>query len=834
MSDKEYIVTLKKGVDATAFHNEMITIYGSDTIPARKISVANERPYSRRNTHYYITETEAIKIRQDSRVAGVEIPPDQNPDLIMVKHATQVADFTKTTDTEGNFVNWGLRRCNAETNPYTGATVSGNYNYNLDGTGVDVVIQDSGIQVDHPDFFGAGGSSRVQQIDWYDASGVVGVMPAGHYTDYDGHGTHVAGIAVGTNYGWAKGARIYAQKLAGLEGSGDPNTGMPLFDSFDTIREWHNNKPIDPSTGVKRPTIVNMSWGYRVSYSSVDSIVYRGVTYSGAAVDTNSEREALGLYPYEITAGIYAAPIRQPSVDAEIEDMIDDGIHICIAAGNLGFKIDREGGADYNNRFTSGVTTVYYQQGSSPYADRAFIVGNVDSDLHVGGLEQRAPTSNAGPGVDIYAPGTNIFSTTSNEYADPFGYYPYDPNFRIANLSGTSMASPQVAGALALALQVNPHASTNQSKNYILSRAKTAQLYSSGSIEDYGNEASLLGSQNRFLFNTFNSADQMVVESPAKGSTTTGTVNDIVAAYELSAFPGTTINENSSVTITVTTRNVDDGTQVPYTITGVTTDDINGASLTGNFTINNKTGTQTFTITPDATTEGPETLTLTLDQSATSINITINDTSVDPTYTLSAPISVDEGDTLTVTLVTTDITDGTLVPYTVTGIDNLDLTTGSLTGNFTVTSNSATQDFLLSLDQFTEGTETFTLSLDNGEDSVNVDILDISTTPVPTYSLTANKPNVNEGDSVTFTLETTYVTDGTSVAYTISGVSAADIVGGNLTGNFVIESDSTAGISTLTLNIVGDGITEGSETLTVALDNGEASVGVTINDTSQA
>ena len=45
---------------------------------------------------------------------------------------------------------------------------------------------DSGIQADHPEFQDANGNTRVQQIDWYAASGLTGTMPPGHYTDYDG------------------------------------------------------------------------------------------------------------------------------------------------------------------------------------------------------------------------------------------------------------------------------------------------------------------------------------------------------------------------------------------------------------------------------------------------------------------------------------------------------------------------------------------------------------------------------------------------------------------------------------------------------------------------
>lgn len=89
------------------------------------------------------------------------------------------------------------------------------------------------------------------------------------------------------------------------------------------------------------------------------------------------------------------------------------------------------------------------------------------------------------------------------------------------------------------------------------------------------------------------------------------------------------INEGQSVTITLVTSNVANGTVVPYTITGVTSGDIDGASLTGNFVVGT-TDAITLTTTEDLTTEGNETLTVTLDVQGNTINVTIVDTSVPP------------------------------------------------------------------------------------------------------------------------------------------------------------------------------------------------------------
>ena len=146
MSEKEYIVSLNKGVDYEAFNQEMIASTGAGDIPSRVVSVANARPASQRNTHYSLTDAEASVLANDNRVYAVELRPDLRDDIVMTRFATQTGDFSKTTLDRGNFINWGLLRSNNAQNTYTGAATTGGYDYTLDGSGVDIVISDSGIQ----------------------------------------------------------------------------------------------------------------------------------------------------------------------------------------------------------------------------------------------------------------------------------------------------------------------------------------------------------------------------------------------------------------------------------------------------------------------------------------------------------------------------------------------------------------------------------------------------------------------------------------------------------------------------------------------------------------
>ena len=513
---REYNVILKKGVDYDSFWNDMEsdTDGGKLYIPNRAVEYTNERPTSLRQCWYRLTDEEAETLRNDDRVLAVEIPPEHRDDIQIGLNRVQKGRFEKVTSDTGEFLNYGLVRCNYQENVFQTSSINPQpYLYVLDGTGVDVVIQDSGLQVDHPEFQDEFGSSRVQQINWYNASGITGTQSANHYRDYDGHGTHVAGIVAGKNYGWAKGARIYSQKLSGLEGSGDSGTGISISDAFDTIKGWHMAK------SGSRPTIVNMSWGYGTFYDSVSSITYRGLSKTGGDIDTAGKRETFGLIE---NSGLYAGynyvtNTRVSSVDTDIQEMIDAGIVVVIAAGNRAHKIDIVGGVDYDNAAVADTGTKYYNRGSSPYDDQALVIGSIDSvdvfgTVFVTGSQNKEMMSSyteRGPGVSLYAPGTFIMSCTSNTNKWGAGSqdYFFNSSYKQTNISGTSMAAPQVAGVAALVAQVYKNIPSGSFpafvKNFIYNNA-TASLHTTGFDDDYTNFRSpqTTGSV-RLLYNPF-------------------------------------------------------------------------------------------------------------------------------------------------------------------------------------------------------------------------------------------------------------------------------------------------------------------------------------------
>lgn len=212
-----------------------------------------------------------------------------------------------------------------------------------------------------------------------------------------------------------------------------------------------------------------------------------------------------------------------------------------------------------------------------------------------------------------------------------------------------------------------------------------------------------------------------------------------------------------------------------------------------------------------------------------------------PVYTVtSAQASVNEGASVTFNVTAQGVPNGTVLYYTLSRPEDFAVASGSFTvtnlaGNFAVTPTA---------DATTEGSETFTASVRTGSisgtvvaESGSVTINDTSLNP--TYAVTPAANNVNEGASVTFTVTTTDVPNGTPLYWstnTVSGtVNASDFTDGLLTGSFTITSNS----GTVVRSISADAVTEGAESFSLSIRTVSTSgtvqvtsATVTINDTS--
>ena len=189
-----------------------------------------------------------------------------------------------------------------------------------------------------------------------------------------------------------------------------------------------------------------------------------------------------------------------------------------------------------------------------------------------------------------------------------------------------------------------------------------------------------------------------------------------------------------------------------------------------------------------------------------------------------------EGDSVVFTITTTNVPDGTILNYSLTGIDitQNDIVGGLLSGSFVVSSNTSAVTIQIAINEDANSTnESLTFNIDDTTASKTVLISQtISTTP--TYNVTANKTSVNEGDTVTYTITTTNVSNGTILNYSLSGndITKNDITNGSLTGSVTVNSNK--GEVNIEIN-EDDEIEVYAKILRFSLDNTDAYVEVVIN-----
>lgn len=504
MSDlKEYIVTLKNKDDLDAFYEDMETPGGGLYIPNRAVECAHRREISR-NTHYMLSDAEVEELKKDPRVFAVELTPEQRG-ITVNRSFTQTGNFNKSGISQASYRNWGLLRC-VEGQQRANWGVDGTQNINAtinvtaEGRNVDVVIVDGHFNPAHPEYAvnsdGTGGS-RVIQYNWFRHRVGGGNYVYTPYTgtaaeDDNNHGAHVAGTACGNTQGWARSANIYNINPY----STNPNGNIPTF-IFDYIRAFHSSKSVNPATGRRNPTITNNSWGfsYTVDASTITEIYYRGATIPGPFTTAQLANYGLITQPF-LGTDYLVIPARVASVETDIRDAIADGIIVVGAAGNDYATIGAPLDPDWDNYIMAGADMYFTSDLGTPG-------GAVNDDLSFGTIcvgsidltttDRKSNFSNRGARIDIWAPGSGIQSSVnSGGIADS-----RNAGFRQDTYSGTSMASPQVCGVLACALEMYPYMNNERARSYLIATAKQNQVAdnSIGLSSPYD----LIDSPNRYL-----------------------------------------------------------------------------------------------------------------------------------------------------------------------------------------------------------------------------------------------------------------------------------------------------------------------------------------------
>ena len=475
--DKEYIVTLYRKEDLERFYREM---------QISNFPLVKKRPMSR-NTHYMMTEEQAHRIRQDSRVWGVEaVDSFSIKRQVVNREPYNISGNFWKDDTQGaptispNDYQWGHIHCAGDPaqrgkGQFGPITQGGTYEQVIDtvevfnsGKHVDVVIVDDPVSYDSEEWYSpTTGQSRFVQYQWFnELNTLVNTIDDDGQTEPTGtitygtnastpqyHGNHVAGTACGQHYGWARESNIYNLAVTDPWPSGQQIGALLIFDY---LRAFHRTKAINTDTGKKNPTITNHSYGgvyntegeQPVTLSDVSQIVYRGTSYSALNPGPSGWTEAGISRDFGFRFGYTSYPAYSSAVAADVQDAIEEGIVVIGAAGNDNMLMTKDGDPDYYNTVTiSGIGTIPYNRGAWP--------NTADSgSINVGALNKRDDFRRStytmfGPSVDIFAPGDNILSAYGNtgglndtKYTQGSGNYYYP-------IQGTSMASPQVCGVVA-------------------------------------------------------------------------------------------------------------------------------------------------------------------------------------------------------------------------------------------------------------------------------------------------------------------------------------------------------------------------------------------------
>ena len=510
---REYVITVADpSVWDTLWNDLTVDGLGDNFIPTRGVEVLNERPFNEWCAHFNLTDEEAELIRQDPRIEHVELQADLQEGVEKGFSAVRSSSSYNRhpSQTTNTMKNWGLLRCINQADPYgVNTAVTAEFPYNLDGTGVDVIVMDAGVEPNHPEFAvnadGTGGS-RVVDFNWA-SLGVPGTPSSasigGYLGDADGHGSHCASVSCGNTQGWASGAAIYSIRIFG---GNNIRTGAYLGAissdiGFDLVRAFHLAKI---AAGNTRPTICTNSWGYRSTYSGMTSTVYRGTTYPGSSTSV-ARGQVNYLHPYVVNY-----------LDASATNCINAGVILVGAAGNYYHKCDVAGGLDYDNYYNSYYGVTYYHRGSSPTRANGFInVGAVDTIMTTPAIERKSGFSETGPRVDIYAPGSMVMGAYANKpYQTSAVPDPRNSNFYLNKVSGTSMACPQVTGVLACFLQARPTATAADCLAWLIENSTKNVLNENPSGgTGYGNNFYLQGGNNRMLHQPFKSATRGSITS---------------------------------------------------------------------------------------------------------------------------------------------------------------------------------------------------------------------------------------------------------------------------------------------------------------------------------
>jgi subtilisin-like proprotein convertase family protein len=308
----------------------------------------------------------------------------------------------------------------------------------LTGKSVLVAVADSGIDAAHPDF-GTGGSppSRVIGDPW-------------NLVDYDGHGTHVAGIIAGDG--------TESDTVTNAPGSIIGTNGTAV------VGQFRGKAPL--------ATLLAMNWG------ASDGELQETAALTNALISNNSWDYGNGDATYDLAAASYDAAVR----DALPEVTGSQPVLFVFSAGNSGGGNDEGGGGNPDTILSPGTAKNVITVGAiEQYRYITNVVTNVDGTV---GTPWQGETDtgyqvprfssrgNVGIGIegnfgrykpDVVAPGTFVISTRSEQwdeaaYYNPTNYYYTEYDYQVVDTNTLNYYDIFVPGnAVGVVIQIVPN-----------------------------------------------------------------------------------------------------------------------------------------------------------------------------------------------------------------------------------------------------------------------------------------------------------------------------------------------------------------------------------------
>ena len=303
----------------------------------------------------------------------------------------------------------------------------------LTGAGVGIAVLDSGIKKYHGDFAGSSGNRVIAKRNF------TGIGTIANVTDGYGHGTHVAALAAGN--------------------------GKRSFD--DTYDAYYEGVAPEARLIVAKVLDSNGSGYISNVISALDWVISKKNVFNIRVVNLS-----LGLPPVD--------PWQQDPLCQAVENAVANGLVVVVAAGNYGFY---QGQVLYGSIASPGISPSAITVGASITHDTALRQQDAnDNNDDVALFSSRGPTAWDGLAKpDLIAPGKDIISAYSSgctlgqlypqqiiDACDVGGSICGDQNAYYLKLSGTSMASPTVAGTAALMLEANPNLTPNALKAVLM------------------------------------------------------------------------------------------------------------------------------------------------------------------------------------------------------------------------------------------------------------------------------------------------------------------------------------------------------------------------------